>query len=339
MKTCMMLATVMLAAATSAAEAQCPGGAQGSAAQVTQDACRKATDLLGFLTPQLATALASGNPTLGQGGVLGGLGHFSIDIRASAVNGSTPKLDNVNLSATGAVASTFVSKNQYIPGASLDAGIGLWRGLSLGTTHILGLDGIVTATYLPNLSSAGNSGSNSTTFGVDGSNWKFGYGARVGLLEEGLAWPGVSVAWVKRDLPSISGTGTFQASGTSPAGSFALNDFSIKTTVWRLTAAKNFSIINLSAGYGQDKYEANSTIVGTVNAPAPVGTQTASTTAPFSMTRSNLFVGVALNLVIMKLEGEYGQVSGGTVPTLLNSFGTDPNKSRTYFTVGLRFGR
>src|SRR5450759_1138572 len=77
MKTRMMLAGVMLVAGATAAEAQCPTAAA--------DACRKATDLLSFMTPQLSTALAGGNPTLGQGGVLGGLGHFSLDIRASAV--------------------------------------------------------------------------------------------------------------------------------------------------------------------------------------------------------------------------------------------------------------
>src|SRR5674476_357993 len=59
----------------------------------TADACQKAVDLLNFMTPQLSTALVGGNPTLGQGGVLGGLGHFSIDIRASgSLSFELPKL-------------------------------------------------------------------------------------------------------------------------------------------------------------------------------------------------------------------------------------------------------
>jgi hypothetical protein len=45
-----------------------------------------------------------------------------------------------------------------------------------------------------------------------------------------------------------------------------------------------------------------------------------------------------MNMLIFKLEAEYGQVKGGTVPSALNNFGTDPAASRSYFTAGLRFG-
>ena len=332
MRTRTLLAGLVVVAAASVAEAQCTTG--GTA---VQDACRKAQDLISFVTPQLSTALAGGNPTLGQGGVLGGLGHFSIDIRASAVNGSLPQLNNVGLSVTGATASSFTSKNQLVPAASLDAGVGLWRGVSLGVTHVGGVDALVTMTYLPTI----DNGSNSTDVGfkVNGSNTKFGYGVRVGLLEESVVLPGVSFAWVQRDLPSVTLSGTVSASGANPGGTLALNDYTIKTSVWRLTAAKNLLIFNFSAGYGQDKYDATSTISATVNAVAPVGTQTGSGPANVSLTRSNLFAGVAINLFLFKLEAEYGQASGGTVTALKNSFGSDPNKSRSYFTLGLRFGR
>ena len=340
MKTRMMLAGVMIVAGATAAEAQCPTAAA--------DACRKATDLLGFMTPQLSTALAGGNPTLGQGGVLGGLGHFSLDIRASAVNGSLPQLNNVNLSTNGAVSSTFTSKTQIIPFPSVDLGLGLWKGMSLGVTHVLGVDAIVTATYIPNINtnanSNGNNGGNSggdVAFKVNGSNLQLGYGGRLGLLEEGALWPGVSFVYAQRSLPSMSVTGTFSPSTANPnvSGTMALNDFTVKTTVWRVAIAKNLLILNLSAGFGQDKYDASSSIVATVTAPAPVGTQTGTASGPLTMTRTNYFVGAALNLFIFKVEGEYGQVSGGTVPTLLNNFGSDPNGSRSYFTLGLRFGR
>ena len=65
-------------------------GAGAVRRRAAADACPKAVDLLNFMTPQLSTALVGGSPTLGQGGVLGGLGHFSIDIRGSAVNGQLP---------------------------------------------------------------------------------------------------------------------------------------------------------------------------------------------------------------------------------------------------------
>jgi hypothetical protein len=328
----MLLVGGMLVAGASTAEAQCSGAVS------VQDACRKAVDLVSFMTPQLSTALAAGNPTLGQGGTLGGLGHFSIDIRGSAVmNGSLPKLDNVGLGTTGQRASTFTSEDTPVPAASLDGALGLWQGISLGVTHMGGVDALVTATYLPNVSSG--SGTGDVDFKVNGSSWKIGYGARIGVLEESALVPGVSVAWVQRDLPSVSLRGTISASGSNPGGTIALNDYAVKTTVWRVTTSKNLLFLGLSAGFGQDKYEATSSVAATVNAPAPVGTQAGSGTANVSMTRTNYFVGAAVNLFLFKVEAEAGQVSGGSVPALLNNFGADANKSRSYFTLGLRFGR
>jgi hypothetical protein len=145
------LIAAAIAAPMQAQTSQCASGA-------TQDACQKATDLFNFMTPQLSTAIASGNPTLGQGGALGGLGHFSLDLRGSAVNGSLPTLSNVGLSVAGAQHSTFTSKNTLIPMVSADAALGLWRGVSLGVTHVGGIDAIVTMTYLPNISSDDNAG-------------------------------------------------------------------------------------------------------------------------------------------------------------------------------------
>ena len=224
-------------------------------------------------------------------------------------------------------------KSQYFGVPSLDAGIGLWRGVSLGVTHVGGVDAIVTMTYLPSLSNSGGSGTN---FTVNGSNEKFGYGFRVGLLEESIVTPGVSFAWTQRDLPSISlsDSVTVSGGGGGTSGNIALDNFAVNTSAWRLTAGKSFLIFGLSAGYGQDKYTANSTITANANGttPTPVAQN-------FSMTRTNYFVGLSINLFIFKLEGEYGQVSGGSVPPLTNSFGgIDPAKSRSYYTAGLRFG-
>jgi hypothetical protein len=304
--------------------AQCPKPAQ--------DACQKATDLLNYVTPQLSTALAGGNTTLGDGGTLGGLGHFSFDIRASLVSGSMPQINNIPLNTNGPVQNAFTTKTQIIPGPSLDVGIGLWRGMSLGITHVGGVDAIVTMTYLPSLSSA--SGGSTGSFTVDGSHEKFGLGFRIGLLEESLTTPGVSFTWAQRSLPLVSFVGTVQAAGTNPGGTLALDSLGVKTNSWRLVAGKSFLIFGLSVGYGQDKYSSSSTIAATVNGPfGGSGTQPGT----FMMTRSNYFVGVSVNLFALKLEGEYGAVSGGTDATY-NTFTPDPGKSRSYFTLGLRFG-
>ena len=308
---------------------------QAQCSTQTADACQKAVDLLNFMTPQLSTALVGGNPTLGQGGTLGGLGHFSIDLRASGFSADLPQGSGVGLSTTGAKSSNFTTNSKLIGVPSIDAGIGLFRGFSLGVTHVLGVDGIVTMTYLPNLS---NSNSGGVNINVTGGNEKFGYGFRLGLLEESAVTPGVSFAWTQRDLPSVSLSDSISASSAigSASGTIALNNYQVNTSAWRLTAAKSFLIFGLSAGLGQDKYTANSTVVTTVSGFPGQGSEAEN----FSMTRTNYFVGAYINLFIFKLEGEYGQVSGGTASGL-NQFNgsSDYGKSRSYFTAGLRFGR
>src|ERR1700716_1087732 len=60
--------------------------------RATQDACQMAVDVFQFMAPQLGLALAGGNATLGQASTLGGLGHFSIGIRANFFEGDLPQV-------------------------------------------------------------------------------------------------------------------------------------------------------------------------------------------------------------------------------------------------------
>jgi hypothetical protein len=323
-----MVVGAALAMGAVRAEAQC------SAPASVQDACRKAVDLFNYLTPQLATALAGGSHTLGQGGALAGLGHVAVDLRVTGVQGTLPKLNNVGLNTAGATATSFASENQYVPMINADAAIGIWRGYSVGVTHVGGLDALVSMTYLRDY----DGGDVKVSLGSD--KFKFGYGVRLGLLEESLLAPGVSVSYLKRDLPTVSvaGVSTITAQGFNAPGTLAINNFTMKTSSWRVTASKNLVMLGLSAGFGGDKYDASSTIVGTVNAPAPIGTQSGMASPSLSMTRTNYFVGLSLDVLVGKLVAEVGQVTGGSVPVLLNNFGSAADKSRTYFTVGVRIG-
>ena len=42
------------------------------------------TDLYQLMAPQLGVSITGGNPVLGQGGTLGGIGHFTVEARAIA---------------------------------------------------------------------------------------------------------------------------------------------------------------------------------------------------------------------------------------------------------------
>lgn len=324
-----ILSAALLAASTTTAQAQC--------STFTADACRKTQDIFNFLTPQISTALAGGSTTIGQGGVLGGLGHFTVGVRASAVNGTMPTVDNVAFSTSGAAGSTYQGKDQFVPMASIDGAIGLTRGLPLGVTHVGGIDALLSATYLPEPPSS----SGETQITLPGGSTKFGYGIRVGLLEESIVVPGVSVSYIKRDLPeiSISGRSSVTASGTAAPGDFALNNLALKTSSIRLSASKGFGPLGLQAGVGQDSYDNSAGVRVTVNAPSPVGSQTATTTVANTMKRTNMYVGASMGFFIGKLVAEYGQVSGGSLPAAINHFGSDAAASRSYFSVGIRFGR
>ena len=56
------------------------------------------------------------------------------------------------------------------------------------------------------------------------------------------------------------------------------------------------------------------------------------------ITRTNVFANVSMNLLLLKLTGEIGQVSGGTINTFNSFSGKQAADSRIYGSVGARFG-
>ncbi len=329
MRQAMLVAGAAFVAVASPARAQCAAG-------YTQDACQKAVDLFNFLTPQISGALAGGAATIGQGGVLGGFPHWTLGLRASAVNGAFPSnLDNVAYSTSGATRSSYTSEDKFIPMATIDGSIGIFKGFPLGVTRVGGVDALLTATYVPKAPEGGD-----VTVELPGGSTKWGTGVRLGLLQESILVPGVSFTYLQRGLPtiSVSGSSTVSSSAGSAPGTFELKELTMKTKSWRVSAAKSFLAFGLQAGFGQDTYDNSVGLDVTVNAAAPVGTQQAHASASHSMKRSNVYAGASLNFIIGKLVAEYGQVSGGTLPAAMNTFGSSATASRSYFSVGLRTG-
>ena len=294
-------------------------GSTGTAL-VTQDACQKAIDLLQYMAPQLGIALTGGNAILGQGGTLGGLGHFAIEARANLLAGTLPRIADFTPVVTGAQQTTYTTSTQLLglPGAT--AAVGLFKGIPLALTNIAGIDALVSATYVPNLTQ------DNVSVRTTGGSLKFGYGVRVGLLQESLVVPGISATWLKRDLPTTAITGAAGSSTLSVSG------LSESTTAWRIVANKSFVVFGLAAGVGQDKYTSSANVAGFVGTlPSPtVG-------ASQSLTRTNYFGDLSFNLVIFKIVGEVGIAQGGTVQTY-NHFDKPADDSRLYGSVGLRFG-
>ena len=331
------LAAIALAATSAQAQIdtqRCPPGTASGLGvpdqtRASQDACQKAIDLFKYMAPQLGTSIAGGNPTLGQGGTLGGLGHFSAGLRVNVLQGSLPQVQNVTPSVNGATSTEFETKSQLLPMPTADLAIGIFKGVPLPLTNVGGVDLLVSASYVPEFDNSG------VTVKVPSGSLKLGYGARVGLLQESLLVPGIAVSYLVRDLPTLN------IAGSSGSDSLYVNNLSLKTKAWRITASKSLVFFSLAAGVGQDKYDA-STDIGAHIAARAVPPVPATNATPVSisqnLTRTNVFADLSMNLLLFKLNAEIGQVSGGTINTYNTFSGKQAADSRIYGSVGARFG-
>lgn len=308
------------------------GGSQSQ--NVAQDACQQAYDVFQFMAPQLGLALAGGNATLGQGSSLGGLGHFSVGVRANVFNGVIPQIDQFTQRTTGASPSrTLQSKDQILGLPTADAAVGIFGGIPLGLTNVGGVDVLVSASYVPTI------GSGNKDFSLTPKqNLQLGYGVRVGLLSESIVVPGLAVTYLKRDLPSttISGSTSYTSALGPTTAALSIANAEVKTSAIRLVASKSLIFFGFAAGVGQDKYSQSANISATVNSTIGGTTQTTVPNSFPDITRTNYFFDASLNLPLFKLVGEVGQVSGGTVNTF-NAIGSKrADRSLTYGSVGLR---
>jgi len=328
---------VMVATAASAA------GAQGAAATPqcvgpAADACQQAVDFFHYMAPQIGTAMTGGNTTLAQGGALGGLRFglipkFAIEVRVNAVQGNAPDYNPTFSPLAGASAPPPASKqlttqNAIVPFPAVDVALGIFKGVPLPLTNVGGVDLLLSAAYVPNY--------DGDQFQIKPKdNLAFGAGVRVGLLQESLLVPGVGFSYIARKLPVT--TLTTSQNGATFNATASVKDVDLKSNAWRLTVSKSLLLFGIAAGIGQDKYDASTSITATVT-PTVGSTQTVNTPVLKSeVTRMNYFADLSMNLMVLKLVGTVGMVSGGDITTY-NSYDNAPDKSRLYGSVGIRFG-
>jgi hypothetical protein len=295
-----------------------------------EDACQKTIDLFGYMLPQLGVSLTGGNATLGQGGTLGGFPRFTIGLRGNVLRGSLPQVEDTPISITGRRVDIYDTENQILGLPAVDAAIGIFKGVPLGLTNVGGVDLLVSAFYIPEVDE------DDFEIRVPGGSLKFGFGARIGIIQESFTMPGVSFTYLRRDLPTIDLEAT-----TAEDDQFLVEDFDVKTSAWRITASKRFLIFGLVLGTGRDTYEGGADVSATV-AARPGGPDEPVTGGPISivhkMTRTNHFADLAINFPVFRIIGEIGQVSGGTLNTYNVFRGKQPNASRIYGSAGIRIG-
>lgn len=322
-----LVGAVVIAPSTLVAQggisARCPGVTLTDRA--AQDACQKAVDIFGFMTPQLGIGLVGGNATLGTGGALGGVGRFSIGIRGNGIRGRVPQVGDVDAAVTGAVRSDYGIENQIVGLPTVEGALGLFGGVPLGVTRALALDALVSATYVPELSR-----SNVAVSLPDGS-LKVGFGGRLGVLTESFATPSVSLTYLKRDLPTAS------IEASSGDDRIAVNDISVKTTAWRAVAGKSVGFFGLAIGGGQDEYDSRASGSVRVN-EGPLTFNGGPYAMSQTVKRTNIFADASLNFPFVKFAVEIGRVSGGTIDTYNTFSGKRADDALTYASVGLRIG-
>ena len=311
------------AVAQDLATPKCPSGPPISAT-IAQDACQQAFDVYQFMAPQLGLALTGGNATAGQGGVLGGLGHFSVGIRVNGFHGKIPDVNNPGFAQNinGAQRRTLPTTDQWVGLPTADAAVGIFKGFPLGLSNVLGLDALASMSYVPTLSRSDFSVTPS-------SNFQFGYGARLGLLSESIVTPGISFTWLERDLPKTDLVANLAGA------SLSVTDTKVKTKAWRVVASKSLIMFSVAGGIGQDKYEQSAVVRGSVTQGGVGVTATAPGTNE-SLTRVNFFGDFAYNLPLLKIVAEIGHATGGTVQTYNSFSGGRADQSYTYGSFGIR---
>ena len=331
-----VLATAATFAATPLAaqgvNPQCVAPANNNS-QYTEDACQKASDVFQYIAPQLGVAVAGGNAILGQGGTLGGLGHVYIGVRANVLQGNLPRVDAVTPSVNGPRSDQYPTRNQLLVLPVADAAIGIFRGIPLGVTNVGGVDLLANATYLPSFTSG------TVDVSEPGGSFKLGVGARVGILQESLVLPGISATFMRRELP------TLQIVARSGQDTLRVDNAGIRADSWRVVASKSLFVFGIAIGAGQDKYQSNARVSAYV-APRALGgpglftpeARGGPVAFTQNVTRTTYFLDATLNLPIVKIIGEVGQASGGTVRTYNTFSGSAPNAARVFGSLGLRIG-
>lgn len=313
-------AVTLLLSSQAGAQGSLNAGCAGSVL-LFQDACQKTVDIFDYLAPQLSTAVAAGNADIGQAAPLGGLGHFSIGIRVNAVDGDIPKVDDATINTTGPVADTFALTRIPVPMLTANAGVGIFKGLPLGVTHILGLDGLVSAIYIPSVTT--NDISVSPIHSV-----RFGFGGRVGLVSEHGIIPGVSFTYLERGMPVTTVT------AVTNGDSLRVHNLDVTTKSWRFVAGKHLLFLGIAGGYGRDTYNASTSVEATVSGVASGATPLASPS--LAMTCTNYFGDVSLDFPFFSFGGEVGRVSGAVVPTYNAFTPYAAGASRLYASAGMR---
>lgn len=226
----------------------------------------------------LGQAVAGGSAVTGPAATTGGLGHFRAGVAATvtAVEIEDPQR------SSGTV-------DFLLPVGTVHAALGLWNGVDgTGAVDLVGRAGPVL-----------------TLDEVAESAPLYSLGARVGVVEEGLLWPAVSVtafrSWVDELRYGEDGD-DIRFSGD------------VRSVSGRIDVSKRFLVATPYAGAGFDRTEIAADY--TIPASRSTGDREIRGTIETSGTHHKLYAGVELALLLLSVVVEIGSYDGGAFGAL-----------------------
>lgn len=281
-----VLGALVLAATPAVAQnAECSPYA-GQAANV----CNASVDATRYFHPLMGLAISGGNPLIGSGRPLGGLGHFAIGLRGTIMEAELP-----DLSYDGSTPEVPAGETVPFGAPTIDAAVGIFNGVGPGLLAIDVLGSVVTVpknidglTVDPDASTIGDFA------------YELGYGVRVGVIRGGGPIPAISLSYNKRGTPNLK-------YGDVNAGddySYAMN---VDAVNWRATAGWSLGLVELGIGVGKDKYTGDAQI----QFIDPTGPTTETIDMELDTDKTVAFGNLGFNVGLMRLGLEAGWQGAG----------------------------
>lgn len=278
--------------------------------------CNAGIDGANIFHPVAGLLVSGGNPVLGSTRMLGGLGHFSLTLRANATKVRTPDLD---YDGTG----TTVDEDDDIiaPAPLVEAALGVFKGMNgLFAIDLLGSAQLLPTDQIDNVS-------------VDGDARKIGdialglgYGARVGIFPGRAIIPAVNVSIMRRDIPRIT-VGDLSDGDTYSYG------VDLKATNLRAVAGYKLGFFEIGAGIGYDKYTGDARIAFQDQA---LPGETIEVERDLDNSRTVTFLTGGFDFPIIKIGFEAGYQLGKDENYKTTFRGNDPSDSRLFGGAGIR---
>jgi hypothetical protein len=276
------------------------------------DGARGFHPILGLLT-------SGGAPVLGASDALGGFGHVYVTVRVNATRVVLP-----DLNYDGSTTTVGAGDKLFFPSPVIETAVGLFSGTRTG---LLALDFLGSAQLLPT-NQIDNFSVASTARHIGSVALGLGFGARLGVIRETAALPGVTVSVMRRDIPELR-------YGDLGAGANLSSATNLKATNVRAVATKGFGIARVGGGLGWDRYTGHAQVQfrnPTTAIPEPA--------LDLDLANSRIlgFANAGLDFRHVKLTAEAGYQFGKDQHLVTTFTDFDPSGGRFFAAVGLTVG-